>query len=72
MACGASTAVMTSFEDPVLHRSYGTFTREQLQRRRHSSNHISPWTVDGENVQLLVCGYRMPCAFGGVRLINAM
>ncbi|KAF2652263.1 adiponectin receptor protein 1 [Lophiostoma macrostomum CBS 122681] len=46
---------MTSFEDPVLHRSYGTFTREELQRRRrHSSNHISPWSVDGENVQILL------------------
>jgi hypothetical protein len=57
-ACGSSTAVMNSLEEPIARRSYGTFTKEELQRRRrHSSHQIgqSPsCMVDSENVQVLV------------------
>ena len=63
MACtstGASTSVMTTQEEPIRpsHRGYGTINREEQRRRRHSSHHTShtrPWTVDSENVQILVC-----------------
>ncbi|KAF2280897.1 IZH family channel protein-like protein [Westerdykella ornata] len=57
VSCGSSTAVMTSFEDPVVHNGYGTFSREQKSRRRHSShhtNHERPWGVDSENVQIML------------------
>ncbi|KAF2265606.1 adiponectin receptor protein 1 [Lojkania enalia] len=56
MACGTSTAVMTSYEEPV-QRSYGTFAPQEQRRRRHSShhtNHARPWAVDSENVQILL------------------
>ncbi|KAF2474601.1 IZH family channel protein-like protein [Lindgomyces ingoldianus] len=55
MAC-SSTAIMTSYEEPTV-RSYGTFSREEQRRRRHSShhtNHARPWAVDSENVQILL------------------
>ncbi|PSN60357.1 IZH family channel protein-like protein [Corynespora cassiicola Philippines] len=62
MACtstGASTSVMTTQEEPIRpsHRGYGTINREEQRRRRHSSHHTShtrPWTVDSENVQILL------------------
>ncbi|KAF2499568.1 HlyIII-domain-containing protein [Lophium mytilinum] len=60
MAC-YSTAVMTeSYEEPVMRSNrsnYGTTTRETNIQRRHSSyhsDHSHPWTVDPDDMQVIV------------------
>ncbi|KAF2876318.1 IZH family channel protein-like protein [Massariosphaeria phaeospora] len=62
-SAGASTSIMTTQEEPIrpTHRGYGTFaSEEQRHRRRHSSHHAShatSWTVDGDNVQVLLSNF---------------
>ncbi|KAF2196420.1 adiponectin receptor protein 1 [Delitschia confertaspora ATCC 74209] len=45
-----------TLEEPIIRSHHGTFTREQMRRRRHSyqPSHSQPWTVDSENVAVLV------------------
>lgn len=57
MSCYTTSVMTESYEEPVLRSNYGTFRRESNRRRRHSSYHTNntrPWTVDHDNIQVLV------------------
>ncbi|KAF2185052.1 IZH family channel protein-like protein [Zopfia rhizophila CBS 207.26] len=55
MACSSTAIMANPYEEaPVLRSNYGTFNERRRRHSSYQSNYARPWTVDPENVQILV------------------